>query len=151
MPPAYENIKINLVKTIANYLNAIAQSRFKRDKILACKMMFDYIISEKQYILDINILDEKFIYTVKNKLIEMHGQNISWAYNYYLIIFDEIMPVIIEDDLNQNILNENDPEIIIEDDLNQNDDVINHNIIHFNDEEEKDEEEKDEEDIFYNR
>jgi len=153
MPPHYQQIKNNLIKTIGNHLAALTQSRTKRDKTICGKMMFDYIISEKQNVFDINIMDARFISTMKNKLIEFHNQNIPWAYNYYLILFDEIMPVIneivIEDDIpieNQNILDEI---------INENDVLINPNIIHFNDDDDDDDDDEDEkdddDDIFYNR
>ena len=109
MPPHYKKIISILVNTIGNYLIAIKQGHTKKERVNCSKMMFNYIISEKQNVLDMNIMNERFIYTMKNKLIELHEQNVPWAYNYYLLLFDNIMPdvvneIILED---ENIDNEN--------------------------------------------
>ena len=109
MPPHYKKIISILVNTIGNYLIAIKQGHTRKEKVNCSKMMFNYIISEKQNVLDMNIMNERFIYTMKDKLIELHDQNVPWAYNYYLLLFDNIMPdvvneIILED---ENIDNEN--------------------------------------------
>ena len=109
MPPHYKKIISILVNTIGNYLIAIKQGHTKKERVNCSKMMFNYIISEKQNVLDMNIMNERFIYTMKDKLIELHDQNVPWAYNYYLLLFDNIMPdvvneIILED---ENIDNEN--------------------------------------------
>ena len=102
MPPHYKKI-------ISILVNTIKQGHTKKERVNCSKMMFNYIISEKQNVLDMNIMNERFIYTMKNKLIELHEQNVPWAYNYYLLLFDNIMPdvvneIILED---ENIDNEN--------------------------------------------
>ena len=56
MPPHYQQIKNNLIKTIGNHLAALKQSRTKREKTICGKMMIDYIISEKQNVFDIHIM-----------------------------------------------------------------------------------------------
>ena len=109
MPPHYKKIISILVNTIGNYLIAIKQGHTKKERVNCSKMMFNYIISEKQNVLDMNIMNERFIYTMKNKLIELHEQNVPLAYNYYLLLFDNIMPdvvneIILED---ENIDTEN--------------------------------------------
>ena len=109
MPPHYKKIISILVNTIGNYLIAIKQGHTKKERVNCSKMMFNYIISEKQNVMNMNIMNERFIYTMKDKLIELHEQNVPWAYNYYLLLFDNIMPdvvneIILED---ENIDNEN--------------------------------------------
>ena len=111
MPPHYKKIISILVNTIGNYLIAIKQGHTKKERVNCSKMMFNYIISEKQNVMNMNIMNERFIYTMKDKLIELHEQNVPWAYNYYLILFDDIMhgvvnEIIIEDE-NIDIDNEN--------------------------------------------
>ena len=86
MPPHYKKIISILVNTIGNYLIAIKQGHTKKERVNCSKMMFNYIISEKQNVMNMNIMNERFIYTMKDKLIELHEQNVPWAYNYYLIV-----------------------------------------------------------------
>jgi len=85
-----------LCNTINNHLASISAGNTALDRTIAAKQTFEYIISEKQYILDQKILGERFINVMRDKLIELHHyQNVPWAYNVYLVLFDLSMPDII--------------------------------------------------------
>ena len=87
-----------LCSTISNHLACISAGNTTVDRTIAAKQTFDYIISEKQYVLDQKILGERFINVMKDKLIELHHyQNVPWAYNMYLVLFDIRMPEIINE------------------------------------------------------
>lgn len=93
MQPYHRQLRKNLTRTIINYIESISGADTRHDKIMLAKIFFEYMITEKNNILDLNIMSEFFISTVKHKLIELNNlENVPWAYNFYLMLFDEIMP-----------------------------------------------------------
>ena len=94
MKKYYKETRENLCFTIGNYIKDFQSCKTREERILQAKIMFDYIITQKNNVLNLNIMNEGFVSTMKDKLIHFHNvDNISWAYNYYLILFDEVMPV----------------------------------------------------------
>jgi hypothetical protein len=140
MAPSYIIKREILCNTINNYLRSFYNCATKIERCETAKIMFEYIIIQKKYTLDKNIMDDRFIETMKQKLIDLHYQNVPWAYNFYLILFNTIMPGVINeiniDEYNINII-QRDENIPRGDEDEENNVIQRDEIIPWGDEDEE--------------